>query len=252
MFRIKFYQSEQQSEKQTKSTQHPKHLKWAFCLFFCLFVFSDFQSKGIAQKSTNPRVNQLTVRTPLNLIICLPLMYSVTKQQPVVVGQCSRKDWTAQLISTATGTTTNMALVTWKVSFGWDWTRFTGWPQIITACCVWTWRTLKGIQLMPSITCLVLWVRKTNTSWSLVLIQVELSFRPFYSSHSKRGEGGGRRVLSNVNMLNIVYINNFGRQKSNLSSSICNPEQRIPDVDKNCHFVASILVVLREGGKSAE
>ena len=57
-----------------------------------------------------------------------------------------------------------------------------------------------------------------------------------------------RRVLSNVNMLNIVYINNFGRQKGNLSSSICNPEQRIPDVDKNCHFVASILVILREGG----
>ena len=54
-------------------------------------------------------------------------------------------------------------------------------------------------------------------------------------------------MLSKVNMLNIVYINNFGRQKSNLSSSICNPEQRIPDVDKNCHFVASILVVLREG-----
>ena len=56
-------------------------------------------------------------------------------------------------------------------------------------------------------------------------------------------------MLSNVNMLNIVYINNFGRQKSNLSSSICNPEQRIPDVDKNCHFVASILVVLRQGGR---
>ena len=150
---------------------------------FCLF-FTDFQSKETAQKSTSPQVNQLTVCTPLNLIICLPLMYSVTKQQPVVVGQCSRKDWTARWISTAFGTTTNMALVTWKVNFGWDWTRFTGWPQIITACCVWTWRTLKETQLMPSITCLVLWVRNTSTSWSLVLIQVELSFRRFYSSHS--------------------------------------------------------------------
>ena len=227
MFIIKFYQPEQQSGKQTKSTQHPNHLKWTFCLF----VSSDFQSKGIAQKSTNPRVNQLTVRTPLNLIIFLPLMYSVTKQQPVVVGQCSRKDWTARLISTAPGTTTNMALVTWKVNFGWDWTRFTGWPQIITACCVWTWRTSKGIRVMLSITCLVLWVRKTSTSWSLVPIQVELSFRRFYSSHSKRGRGVGRRVLNNVNMLNIFYINSFGRQKSNVSSSICNPEQRIPDVD---------------------
>ena len=188
MFIIKFYQPEQQSGKQTKSTQHPNHLKWAFCLF----VFSDFQSKGIAQKSTNPRVNQLTVRTPLNLIICLPLMYSVTKQQPVVVGQCSRKDWTARLISTATGTTTNMALVIWKVNFGWDWTRFTGWPQIITACCVWIWKTLKGIQLMPSIKCLVLWARKTSISWSLVLIQVEPSFRRFYSilGGGRGGRGG--------------------------------------------------------------
>ena len=227
MFIIKFYQPEQQSGKQTKSTQHPNHLKWVFCLF----VFSDFQSKGIAQKSTNPRVNQLTVRTPLNLIIYLPLTYSVTKQQPVVAGQYSRKDRTAQLISTAPGTTTNMALVTWKVNFGWDWTRFTGWPQIITACYVWIWKTFKGTQLMPSMTCLVLWARKTSTSLSLVHIQVELSFRCFYSSHSKRGRGVGRRVLNNVNMLNIFYINSFERQKSNVSSSICNPEQRIPDVN---------------------
>ena len=231
MFRIKFYQPEQQSGKQKKGTKHPKNLKWEFCLFLCLFVFTDFQSKETAQKSSNPRVNQLTVCTPLNLIICLPLMYSVTKQKPVEGGQCSRKDWTARLISTATGTTTNMASVTWKVNFGWDWTRFTGWLQIITACCVWTWRTSRGIRVMLSITCLVLWVRKTSTSWSLVLIQVKLSFRRFYSSHSKRGRGVGRRVLNNVNMLNIFYINSFGRQKSNVSSSICNPEQRIPNVD---------------------
>ena len=57
-----------------------------------------------------------------------------------------------------------------------------------------------------------------------------------------------RRVLSNFNTLNIFYVNNFRRQKSNLSSSICNLEQRIPDVDKNCHFVASFLVILKEGG----
>ena len=134
-------------------------------------------------------------------------MYFVTKQQPVVVGQCSRKDWTARLISTAPGTTTNMALVTWKVNFGWDWIRFTGWPQIIKACCVWTWRTLKGIQLMPSITCLVLWVRETSTSWSLVLIQVEPSFRRFYSSHSKRrGRGWGECWLILICLTSFTSI----------------------------------------------
>ena len=57
-----------------------------------------------------------------------------------------------------------------------------------------------------------------------------------------------RRVLSNFNMLNIFYVNNFRRQKSNLSSSIYNLEQRIPDVDKDCHFVASFLVILKEEG----
>ena len=50
-----------------------------FVLYCFLFVFTDFQSRETAQKSLNPRVNQLTVCTPLNLIICLPLMYSVTK-----------------------------------------------------------------------------------------------------------------------------------------------------------------------------
>ena len=49
-------------------------------------------------------------------------------------------------------------------------------------------------------------------------------------------------------MLNIFYVNNFRRQKSNLSSSIYNLEQRIPDVDKDCHFVASFLVILKEEG----
>ena len=78
--------------KQTKTSHHPNHLKWAFCFIFVFVCFTDFQSKETAQKSTSPQVNQLMVCTPLNLIIFLPLMYSVTKQQPVVVGQCSRKD----------------------------------------------------------------------------------------------------------------------------------------------------------------
>ena len=60
-------------------------------LFFCLFL-TDFQSKETAQKSTNPRVNQLMVFTPLNLMSCLPLMYSVTRQRTVEDGLCSRRD----------------------------------------------------------------------------------------------------------------------------------------------------------------
>ena len=38
-------------------------------------------------------------------------MYSVTKQRRVEDGLCSRRDWTARLISTATGTTTNVAKI---------------------------------------------------------------------------------------------------------------------------------------------
>ena len=69
------------------------------------------QSNEIVLKSTNP-VKQLMVCTPLNLITCLSLRYSVTKQQLVEDGQCSRRDWTARLIFTVTGTTTSTALVT--------------------------------------------------------------------------------------------------------------------------------------------
>ena len=53
------------------------------------------------------------------------LMYSVTKQQPVVDGQCSRRDWMDLLISTGAGLTTKMALVTLMASFGSGWTRYT-------------------------------------------------------------------------------------------------------------------------------
>ena len=62
-------------------------------LFVCLFFFlTNFQSKETAQISTNPRVNQLMVFTPLNLMSCLPLMYSVTRQRTVEDGPCSRRD----------------------------------------------------------------------------------------------------------------------------------------------------------------
>ena len=134
------------------------------------------------------------------------MMYSVTKRQPVEGGLCSRKDWTARLIFPLLR---RLQMWLWRpekgilVGTGQD-----SLPDL-TTCCVWTWKTLKGTQPMPSITCLVLWVRKTSTSWSLVLIQVELSFRLFYSSHYKKGEGRGgegKRVLSNVNMIKLFNI----------------------------------------------
>ena len=41
-------------------------------------------------------------------------------------------------------------------------------------------------------------------------------------------------MLSNVNMRKLFYINGFGRQKSNLSSSKYNNlRQRIPDISKS-------------------
>ena len=72
--------------------------------------FLNFQFIETALKSTSLATKE-TVCTPSNLIICLPLRFFVIRQQRVEDGQCSRRDWTARLISTATGATTNMALV---------------------------------------------------------------------------------------------------------------------------------------------
>ena len=134
--------------------------------------FLNFQFIAETALKSTSLATQETVCTPSNLIICLPLRFFVIRQQPVEDGQCSRRDWTALLISTLIGATTNMALVIWVVNFGSDWTRLTAWPQIITTCCVWTWKTLKEILVMPSITCLVWWVKMTSTSWSSDLTQV--------------------------------------------------------------------------------
>ena len=69
----------------------------------------------------NRHVFQLFIRTVLNhtklvyeqveftgstQTVLVPLTCTVTKQQPVGGGQCSKRDWMARLISTAAGTTT--------------------------------------------------------------------------------------------------------------------------------------------------
>ena len=46
------------------------------------------------------------------LMALVPSMCFVTKKRPVGGGQCSKRDWTARLISTAVGLTTNEVLVT--------------------------------------------------------------------------------------------------------------------------------------------
>ena len=52
------------------------------------------------------------VSIQLTLMVQVPLKCTVTKQQPVVDGLCSRRDRMARLISTATGLTIRVALVT--------------------------------------------------------------------------------------------------------------------------------------------
>ena len=46
------------------------------------------------------------------LMAQVPSMCFVTKKRPVGGGQCSKRDWTARLISSAVGLTTNEVLVT--------------------------------------------------------------------------------------------------------------------------------------------
>ena len=69
-------------------------------------------------------VNEPAVFTRSTPTMVVPLMCTVTKQQPVGDGLCFKRDWTARLISTSTETTTNEALEISMGNFGSDWTRF--------------------------------------------------------------------------------------------------------------------------------
>ena len=124
-----------------------------------------FQSTRTVLNSTKLE-NESAVFIPSILTVSVPLMYFVTKKQPVGGGQCSKRDWTARLISTAAGMTTNAALEIWTENFGSDWTRFTGW-QNNEAGFEWTLKKSTGRQHMPSTTTLVSLAREINTGWVL-------------------------------------------------------------------------------------
>ena len=69
--------------------------------------------------STNP-VERLAEFIQLILMVQVPLMYIVTRPQPVEAGQSSRRELMVPLILIEPGMTTNMALATWLVNFGSD------------------------------------------------------------------------------------------------------------------------------------
>ena len=105
------------------------------CIFF--YPNSDADTFLIGNDTYNFRVafnfgllvieSAVSIRS--NPTMAVLLMCIVTKQQPVGVGQCSKRDWTAPLISTEAGTTTNEASEVWLVNFGLDLIRFIAWQK---------------------------------------------------------------------------------------------------------------------------
>ena len=93
-----------------------------------------------------------------------PLKYTVTKQQPVADGLCSKRDWTARLISTSAGRTTSVVSEIWMASFGLDWTRFIAW-QKNRASFEWILKTSTTKLLTLNTTRLVSPMKSKNISW---------------------------------------------------------------------------------------
>ena len=158
-----------------------------FCFVFCYFWFSVKRNYAEIYKSTdNPTDGVYTIK-PDNLPAfwwCILWPNDSRWRVDCVLEKTERLGWFFPLLR-------RLQMWLWRPEKGILVGTGQDSPPDLTTCCVWTWKTLKGTQPMPSITCLVIWVRKTSTSWSMVLIQVELSFRLFYSSHYKKGEGRG-------------------------------------------------------------
>ena len=173
-----------------------------FCFVFCFFWFSVKRNYAEIYKSTdNPTDGVYTIK-PDNLPAfwwCILWPNDSRWRVDCVLEKTERLGWFFPLLK-------RLQIWLWRPEKGILFGTGQDSPPDLTTCCVWSWKTLKGTQPIPSITCLVIWGRKT---WSMVLIQVELSFRLFYSSHYKKGEGRGgegKRVLSNVNMIKLFNI----------------------------------------------
>ena len=75
------------------------------------FLFFAQQPRKTVLSCTN-RARKSAAFIQSILMAQVPSMCFVTKKQPVGGGQCSKRDWTARLISIAVGLTTNEVLVT--------------------------------------------------------------------------------------------------------------------------------------------
>ena len=147
----------------------------AFQFSTLLFILQMLKTVLISIIQANEAVaSTLSTRT-----VRVPSMFSVTKQQLVGGGLCSRKDWMALLISISTGLTTKLALVAWMGSFGLDWTEYTALLIAVITSFVLIWKTCREIQPMPSTVSLRLATTQQSTSWTLTITQVSFLYDPF-------------------------------------------------------------------------
>lgn len=123
--------------------------------------------------------NEAVASTLSTRTVRVPSMFSVTKQQLVGAGLCSRKDWTALLISISTGLTTKLALVAWMGSFGLDWIEYTALLIAVITSFVLIWKTCREIQPMPSTVSLRLATRQQSTNWTSEITRASFRYDPF-------------------------------------------------------------------------
>ena len=103
------------------------------CLFVCVFyvflLFIRQQSIRTVPSCTNLAKESVVFIKSTRMVLDLILKCFVTKNLLAGDGQWPRRGWVALWISTATGLTTRMALVTLMASFSSDWTKYTAWQN---------------------------------------------------------------------------------------------------------------------------